>query len=135
MLYKETTHLGTIGFEKRIIATIVRRVVAELAGAVMVTGPKRRMSRAARKETSDDLSFLHAQMNGDVMDMDLFLILRFGAGIKKTSADIDLILRRRVEKTTGISVGRLRIVFTGMISRRFTKRNIEVITCGKQGTP
>jgi uncharacterized alkaline shock family protein YloU len=134
MLYKETTHLGTIGFEKRIIATLVRRIVAELEGAVMVTAPKRRLSRAAQKESSDELSFIHAWMNEDVMDIDLFLILRFGAGIKRTSAAIDRILREEVENTTGISVGRLRIVFTGMISRRFTKRNIEVITFGGQGT-
>jgi uncharacterized alkaline shock family protein YloU len=128
MLYSERTPLGGIQYGKRVVASIVRRVVAGQNGNVKLSGPRGRLSKAAQRPESEDNSFLDVRMGDGSFDIEVYLILRFGCSIKKTAADIGARLRRDVEVITGLPVARLNIIFVGVLSRNLSRRYIEVTT-------
>ncbi|MDR0852576.1 MAG: Asp23/Gls24 family envelope stress response protein [Clostridiales Family XIII bacterium] len=131
MLYTEKAELGSVKFDTRVLGNITKHAIEGLNGKMIVSGPKGRLSRGAEKPNSDDLTFLKASLTEHAVDMTVYVVVRFGAGIKNTAAALAEAIRSDVPMITGLSVNRLSIIITGIRSKNFSKRNIVVTTYAK----
>ena len=128
MLFKEETPLGYIEFDSRLIVSIARQSLHGLGDSIMLSGARGRLKNAAQKKGSEDDSFIDIRVSKGRLDIQLYLILRFGKSIEKTAGQIDSALRRDIRALSGLEVGRLAVRFVGIVSKNLSKRNIEVTT-------
>lgn len=128
MFYRERTTLGGIECDEKIIASILRRSLSLTGKHVMLSGPRGRLSRASQNDDSDDDSFIEIEMADDMLNIRIYIILRFGKSIKRTANEIDRRIRSDIENFSGFRVGRLTVVFAGVKSKNLSKRHIEVTT-------
>lgn len=130
MFYSKRTSLGRVRYDKLIIGNIVKHVLCDYGRNVIPSGPKGRVVRGASKPDSDDLSFIDARTKGGKVDLTLYIVIRFGTSIKNAIEMIGQSLRKEIESMTGMPVGRLSIIITGVLSKNIAKRHIEVTTYG-----
>lgn len=127
MLYTDENNLGKILFDEKIIANIIRKTIDGFNGKVMLSGSKGRIKKTTEKaKHSDDSSFMNMKKTDDAYTIDVYVVLKFGTSIRKTSNDMINIIRDQVQNITGMKVQKVRVIITGMLSKNFTKRHIEV---------
>jgi uncharacterized alkaline shock family protein YloU len=127
MLFKETTEFGIIRYDRHIIGNIIRRVVGQMNGRAILSDSKGRMRKGVTaKPNSDDISFMELKREKEVIDLTLYIVIKFGAGIRHTATEISAMLRTEITKITGMSVGEIKVVITGVLSKNLSKRHIEV---------
>lgn len=127
MLYSSETDLGKIEYDNKIIGNIIRKVVNEYNGKVMLSGSKGRIKKKIEKnKDSEDVSFMNIKKTDEAYTIDVYIVLKFGTSIRNTSVELINSIREQVSTITGIKVSKVRIIITGMLSRNFTKRHIEV---------
>jgi uncharacterized alkaline shock family protein YloU len=128
MQITETTGLGTIRYNRQIIGNILRHIVERMDGRVILADSKGRMRRGAAKPNNDDVSFIEVTRDQGAMDITLYIVVKFGAGIQRAAAEISDSARTEIPQMTGIPVDCVRVVVTGVLSRNFKKRHVEVVS-------
>lgn len=127
MLYSSETNLGKIEYDNKIIGNIIRKIVNEYNGRVMLSGSKGRIKKNIEKnKDSEDVSFMNMKKTEGAYTIDVYVVLKFGTSIRNTSNELIAAIKEQVTKISGINVSKVRIIITGMLSRNFTKRHIEV---------
>lgn len=127
MLYSSNTQLGKIEYDDKIIGNIIRKIAGDFKGRVMLSGSKGRIKKNTEKtRDSDDVSFMNMKKTDNAYTIDVYIVLKFGTSIRATSHELIKRIRSEVSAITGINVSKVRIIITGMLSRNFTKRHIEV---------
>jgi uncharacterized alkaline shock family protein YloU len=96
-------------------------------GRVFLSDPKGRMRKSVGKPTGDDVSFLDLKREEGVMEMTLYVVVKFGAGIRRAATEISESSRDEIARITGLSVDKVTVVVTGVLSKNLSKRHIEVI--------
>jgi uncharacterized alkaline shock family protein YloU len=97
-------------------------------GRAILADTKGRMRKGAAKPNSDDVSFIEVKRDRDAMDITLYIVVKFGAGIQRVATEISDSARAEILRMTGIHVDCVRVVVTGVVSRNFKKRHIEVVS-------
>ena len=60
------------------------------------------------------------------LDIKLHIVLKFGMSIKKTTDEIAESIRKQIKTATGSNPARITLIITGVVSKKFARRNIEV---------
>lgn len=127
MLYTDENTLGKIEFDEKIVGSIIRRIVDNYNGKVLLSGIKGRIKKNTTKSMySEDLSFMNIKKVGDEYTIDIYIVLKFGTSIKKTSHELISLIREQTTKITGLPIHKVRLIITGMLSKNFSKRHIEI---------
>ena len=127
MLYVEENQLGKIEFDERIIGNIIRRAADSFEGRVMLSGAKGRIKKNSPKDkNSDDITFMNMKNTEDGYVIDIYIVLKFGTSIRRTSNELIAVVREQVEKITELNISKVRVIITGMLSKNFSRRHIEV---------
>ena len=127
MLYVEENQLGKIEFDERIIGNIIRRAADSFEGRVMLSGAKVRIKKNSPKDkNSDDITFMNMKNTEDGYVIDIYIVLKFGTSIRRTSNELIAVVREQVEKITELNISKVRVIITGMLSKNFSRRHIEV---------
>ena len=127
MLYDEKTDFGIIKFDRQIIGNIVKKIVFEMDGRVLFANVKGRPIKTSENPSVDDFAFLDAvSSNGKTVDIKLYIVVKFGNSIAMAADEIATGLRDLVPKITGLVPDEINVVVKGVISKNFSKRNIEV---------
>jgi len=127
MFYTDTNDLGKIQFDENIIGNIIRKIADSFHGKVMLSGSRGRIKKnTARTRNSDDLTFMNMKKTNDGYVIDVYIVLKFGTSIRRTSHEFIDLIKEQVSQITEIPVNKVRIIITGMLSKNFTRRHIEV---------
>ena len=125
---KKQTNLGEISIPAYIISEIVRQEVNRFKGKVIITNNKgKRPSFMTRTiGSSNNANLIEVMVEEGVIDIKLFVIIRFGNSISKTVDQLIESINGRVEISTGTGVNSVSVIVTGTLSKKIAKRNIEV---------
>jgi uncharacterized alkaline shock family protein YloU len=121
MFYEVKTQNGTIVLDKAVLGQIIRREVAAFEGKVV-------LSNAKGKPVGDGVGFFDcAWSEEDAFELRVFVVLRFGAGIRVVTQELIRELRVRIETLTGVRASRIAIAVKGMLSKNLSRRNLEIV--------
>jgi uncharacterized alkaline shock family protein YloU len=126
MLYTEKTEFGTLRFGTQLIGNIVKHAISGMGGKLMLSGPKGKSPRGAAKPNEGELSFLRVSLSDMGVDLTVYVVIRFGAGIKSSASRFTKALRAEIPAVTGLKVNRVTISITGIFSKNFSRRSIEI---------
>lgn len=126
MLYNEKTDLGTIKYDVQIIGNIVKKIAFEVNNGIQFATSKGRLLKISESPSIDDNSFFDAKIEGDLIDIEVYIIIKFGTSINLVAEAMTKELRRLVPEITGLTPDLINIVIKGVMSKNFSKRNIEV---------
>ncbi|MEG0291435.1 MAG: Asp23/Gls24 family envelope stress response protein [Anaerovoracaceae bacterium] len=125
--YKERTNLGKIIIPENVIAEIVASEVNNFKGKVLLTNSKgKRPSFVSRTIGNTDISNIEVTFENNIVDIKLYVMIRFGISISKTVDQLIDNIKRKIESSIGVVPKSVSIVVTGTISKHVVKRNIEV---------
>jgi uncharacterized alkaline shock family protein YloU len=128
MLYSKKNQLGQIEFEEKIIGSIIRTSTHQFGGRVMLSDSKGKFKRNFSKErNSDDIGFMNLINTDDGYALEVFVVLKFGTSIKSTTNTLIETIKKQVTHITELNLTQVKIVVTGVMSKNFSKRHIEVI--------
>ncbi len=127
MLYSEKNEFGKIEFDEKIIGNIIRRASDNFDGRVMLSGAKGRIKKNSPKDrNSDDITFMNMKNSEEGYVIDVYIVLKFGTSIRRTSNELIKTIREQVTQITEMKISKVRIIITGMLSKNFSRRHIEV---------
>lgn len=127
MIYEDNNDFGKIQFDEKIIGNIIRKTADGFQGRVMLSGSRGRIKKNTSKtRNSDDLTFMNIKKGSQGYVIDVYIVLKFGTSIKRTSHDLIDSIKEQVSIITEIPVAKVRIIITGMRSKNFSRRHIEV---------
>jgi uncharacterized alkaline shock family protein YloU len=136
MLYKEKTAGGRIKYGENIIGAVARRVIEETDGRAAPSDAKGRQLKGEGASGASDDAIVDASFKDGVLNVKMYLLVRFGSSIGRVCEDIDREFRAAIPRITGAEVGELTIFVKGLLSKNVSKRNIEVTTrAGDEGDP
>jgi uncharacterized alkaline shock family protein YloU len=130
MIYQEENKNGKIKIGRAVIEGVCARVIDEMDGRLIVSDPKGRLRKGAREAAEDETGFARARLRAGVLDLKLFLIVRFGVSIRETAEELVGRLREEFPKQTGIGAGLITMVFVGTLAERLRRRNIMFVDDG-----
>lgn len=121
------TDMGKITFPKGVIGNIVMDVVDSFDGKVILSNSKGRIHKLAYKlGTKEEANNIEVEINGDGIDVRIYVILRFGISIKNITHNLIDEIRSEIKQASGLTAENISIVVTGMMSKKVAPRNIEV---------
>lgn len=131
-MFKLETELGDILFSDNIINRIVTKAVESCDGKAMLMN-----YRGKYRSMFPDLASKMNIYNGEAgaiqfteseegLDIHLYVVLRLGASIKRTTKKIIDYIYEYVEKMTGREPVGVTVTVTGMVSKNIVKRNITI---------
>ncbi|MEA4987017.1 MAG: Asp23/Gls24 family envelope stress response protein [Anaerovorax sp.] len=127
MLYKIQTENGTITVFKEAIVAIISRVMEQFDGKVLIANQKGRisnlMAKIGGKEDGGTIEITNGKKG---LDIRIYVLIRFGSSINKTTELIIDQIKTEVEKGTDIPVNSVSVVITGVVSKQVARRNIEI---------
>ncbi|WP_324824003.1 Asp23/Gls24 family envelope stress response protein [Sinanaerobacter sp. ZZT-01] len=127
MLYKIQTENGTITLFKEAVAAIIIRVMETFAGKVLIANQKGKIyhfiARVSGKEDGGTIEIVNGKKGFDIR---IYVLIRFGSSINKTTELIIEQIKNEVEKGTGVPVNSVSVVITGVFSKQIARRNIEI---------
>lgn len=126
MLYKEKTKIGTIKYDNQIIGNIAKKIASDMDNRIIFATSKGRPIKTTEKPSEDDFSFVDAQINGESMDIVLYIIIVFGTSINKIAEEFTAGFRDLVPTITGLKPNLININIKGVQSKNLSKRSIEV---------
>lgn len=123
-----TTDMGKITLGKSVIGTLVMDVIESFDGKVILSDAKGRVHKLAYKlKTMDQADNIEIEQTEDGIDLRVFIILKFGTSIKTTTEKLIADIRSKVTEASGINIGTLSVVVTGMFTtNKVAPRHIEV---------
>ena len=126
MLYNEKTEIGTIKYDVQIIGNIVKKIVFDMNQGIQFATSKGRPLKVSELPGVDDNGFLDVSIEDGNIDIEIYIIIRFGTSINNVAEEITAGLRRFVPEITGLTPNLVNVVIKGVISKNSSKRNIEV---------
>ncbi len=110
------TKLGDIHFSQNIINKIVERAVEGSKGNAILQNYKGGINAPNVEFINDEEGY----------DLKIYIVMKFGASIKKTTAEIIDSVYENAEKILPAGPRNITIVITGVLSKNIAKRHIEV---------
>lgn len=127
-IYKETNDFGTISVSDGAIADIIMDEIGKYKGRIEITNSKgRSVPKIYKSVGGPSAANIHIGTDDDGrLDIRLHIVLKFGMSIKKTTDEITENIRKQIRLATGSDPSRIVIIITGVISKKFARRNIEI---------
>ena len=128
MLYSKINGEGTVNISESVICQIIEETVqSEFAGRVWISNKKSQvssfMTMLGAKEVTDDIEMYLE--NGQIY-LKMFVILKFGISIKKTTSELIQRLKETIEENASMPVKEITLVVNGVMSKQVARRNIEI---------
>ncbi len=132
-MVKYTNKLGKVGFDPAVFAAIAVDTAVGFYGKVFFTNQKGRPVKLGgsgkEKPGSEKLGFINVteNKNNNTVNVEVFLILKFGTSISWFTKEFARRLRIEAEEITGITVDEVIINITGIRSKRTAKRELRIL--------
>lgn len=127
MFYKKETEDGYISIEKTVVGKIIIEEVKNFDGKVLISNHKGRVPGLVSKIGGlDDISHLEIIMGTKGLDVRVYIVIRFGSSIGRVTNQLIEGIQDKIKELTGIEANSVAVIVTGIISKQFSKRNIEV---------
>ena len=130
LIYQEKNKNGKIKIGRAVIEDVCALVIDGMDGRIIVSDPKGHLRKGAREAAEDETGFVKARLRVGVLDLKLFLIVRFGVSIRDTAEELVVRLREEFPKQTGIGIGLVTVVFVGTLADKLRRRNIMFVDDG-----
>jgi uncharacterized alkaline shock family protein YloU len=115
------TEYGTINLDKAVIGKIILEAIDDFKGKVIISNHKGKVSRYG---ASEDSSSFEIDLDGKVLNIRFFIIIKFGTSIKKVSNQLIQSIKKDINEMLGIETTNITIVVTGISSKQIVRRNI-----------
>lgn len=127
MFYKIEVDNGHITIGKSVIGKIITKIVGEFYGKVLITNKSGKIPRRVAKFSGiDEFSNMEITMSDMGIDIKLYIAIRFGTSIGRTTEKLIGDIKETVEQMVDTNVNSVAITVTGIVSRNTAKRNIEI---------
>ena len=127
IIHKETTEYGTISITENALRRLVDSVIEEHKGRVYLTNSKgKRMNKVYKSVRGDQSSDVQVYVQDGKVSICVYLIIKFGMSISETTERLIEELRQSYNHVTGKNPWKIKVVITGVMSKKLAKRNIEV---------
>lgn len=127
MFYKIETEEGFISIEKTVIGKIIIEEVKKFDGKVLISNHKGRVPGIVSKIGGlDDISHLEILMGAKGLDVRVYIVIRLGSSISRVTNQLIDGIQEKIKGLTAIEANSVAVIVTGIISKQFSKRNIEV---------
>ena len=127
MFYKIETEEGFISIEKTVIGKIIIEEVKKFDGKVLISNHKGRVPGIVSKIGGlDDISHLEILMGAKGLDVRVYIVIRLGSSIGRVTNQLIDGIQENIKGLTAIEPNSVAVIVTGIISKQFSKRNIEV---------
>ena len=121
-MYDKKNEIGTISVGKSVLANIVADAVKAFDGRLVLCNAKGKVSPI----DSMSVYFLDIDRLGSKTKIKVYVLVRFGAGIKQTTNQLIELVNRRLDELIGSECAEISVVIKGVFSKNAGKRNIEV---------
>ena len=120
-MYNKKNDIGTITVGKNVIGSIVTEAVKSFDGRLILCNSKGKVSSV------DGMSyFLDFDNAGGKTKIKIYVLVKFGAGIKHTADRLIEIVNQSISETIGKDAADMSVVIKGVFSKNIAKRHIEV---------
>jgi len=127
LFYKIETEEGFISIEKTVIGKIIIEEVKKFDGKVLISNHKGRVPGIVSKIGGlDDISHLEILMGAKGLDVRVYIVIRLGSSIGRVTNQLIDGIQEKIKGLTAIEANSVAVIVTGIISKQFSKRNIEV---------
>ena len=126
------TKLGNIHFSHSIINKIVIEAVEQCDGKAQIYNYKGKVMNvvpdlASKMNLYDEAAgSIEVTSTEESIEIKVYIVLQFGASIRKTTASIIKYIYEYVEKIMGKRPEKVTVVVTGILSKNIARRHIEV---------
>jgi uncharacterized alkaline shock family protein YloU len=110
---QEKTTLGSIHISPTAIATIAYHAALQSYGVVGLA-PKNLAEGIASTITREPTRGVNVHFDGDLLDIDIYVIVEFGTRIASVATSVANTVRYQVEKTVGLKVHELNVHVQGL---------------------
>lgn len=110
------TKIGDIHFSQNIIIKIVEKAVEESNGNAILQNYKGGIN-------ASNVEFIESE---EGYDLKIYIVMKFGSSIKKTTMEIIDSVYEKAEKILPSVPNKITIIVTGVLSKNIAKRHIEV---------
>ena len=123
--YKNET--GTVLFDPQVFAMIAMDTAVQKEEIYAVTNSRGKVIRQ-KENGKESLNFIEVLPSEESYSVDLriYVVLNFGKSISAAADEFGRLLRERIRMITGVSVGDLTMVVTGVRSRKIARRDLEI---------
>lgn len=118
-MLEKKTELGDIRFSRNVILKIIDDAAEKSDGKVTVQNFKGKYKSVM---PGNNVIFKETE---DGMDIDVFVVIRFGASISNCARSMIEYINENVEKVMGEKPNVVRIIVTGVQSNEIARRHIE----------
>ncbi len=126
MLLKKGNEYGSIGFDKPVITKIIEEIAAGYGDRVHISNHKGKYVPAGKKH-KDMTDAVELSVDGEKLEIKLYLVLKFGMSITKTTSDMIEKIKRQLKEILEIETKSVTIEVVGMESKNVVRKsNIEV---------
>ena len=121
-MYSKKNEMGTISIGKNVIGSIVSEAVKSFDGKLILCNSKGKVNSV------DGMSsyFLDFDNAGGKTKIKIYVLVKFGAGIKHTADRLIEIVNKSISETIGKDAADVSVVIKGVFSKNIAKRHIEV---------
>ncbi len=129
IIYRENNDFGTISVLDNAISDIIIDEIKKYGGRIDITNSRGKAVPKLYKSVGGSAA-ANIQIDTDDderLDIKLHIVLKFGMSIKKTTDEIAENIRKQINLATGKNPARITLVITGVVSKKFARRNIEVV--------
>jgi len=127
LLYKLETENGSISIDKAVIGKIITDTVDLFNGKVLISNHKGKVSSFVSKlGVNDDVNNIEINMGKNGLDIRLYVVIRFGTSISMVTEHLIQSIKENIELITNLEANSIAVVVSGMFSKHFVRRNIEV---------
>lgn len=121
------TDLGTISVSKSVIRSMILEIIDSFDGKVILSNPKGKIPKFPYYiGTPNDAEQIEIELTEVGLQIRVHVILKFGTSIKRTTRLMIDEIRSIVKERTGVSINKVTILVTGMMSKKIAPRHIEV---------
>ena len=126
MAYKVKNEIGNIELNRKVIEYVCLRVINSFGGDLIPSDSKGRIKKPQfQGKYGEESGFVRGRYNGELMDLDIYLVIKFGISMKETAAEFAEVLRKEMPAATGIEIGVIKVLFVGTLADKLLKREIE----------
>ena len=126
-IYTEKTEYGNIKVSDNAVHKMVESVVSKHRSKVYLTNSRgKKMSRVYKSVRGDQASDVQVTIDGKKVTICVYLIIKFGMSIKDTTDKIAEEIREAYRNAIGQDPWKIKIVITGVMSKKLARRNVEV---------
>lgn len=127
IIHKETTEYGTVVVTEPALRKLVDSVIENHKGRVYLTNSRgKRMNKVYKSVRGDQASDVQVFVHNGKVSICVYIIIKFGMSISETTDKLIEELRLAYNHVTGKNPWKIKIVITGVMSKKLAKRNIEV---------